>query len=34
MSESPILQDGKIVGAVTHVFVDNPSKGYGTLIIK
>lgn len=29
MSGSPIIQDGKIVGAVTHVFVNNPKKGYG-----
>lgn len=29
MSGSPILQDGKLVGAVTHVFVSNPTKGYG-----
>jgi len=29
MSGSPILQDGKLVGAVTHVLVDNSSKGYG-----
>ena len=29
MSGSPILQDGKLVGAVTHVFVNNPAKGYG-----
>ncbi len=29
MSGSPILQDGKLVGAVTHVFVNDPSKGYG-----
>jgi stage IV sporulation protein B len=28
MSGSPILQDGKIIGAVTHVFVNNPQKGY------
>src|SRR5699024_10854867 len=28
MSGSPILQDGKLVGAVTHVFVNNPQKGY------
>lgn len=28
MSGSPILQDGKLVGAVTHVFVDDPTKGY------
>ena len=32
MSGSPILQDGKIVGAVTHVLVNNPRKGYGILI--
>lgn len=31
MSGSPIIQDGKLVGAVTHVFVNNPLKGYGTL---
>ncbi len=29
MSGSPILQNGKLVGAVTHVFVGNPAKGYG-----
>jgi len=29
MSGSPIIQNGRIVGAVTHVFVDNPTKGYG-----
>jgi stage IV sporulation protein B len=28
MSGSPILQDGKLVGAVTHVLVNNPEKGY------
>lgn len=28
MSGSPILQDGKLVGAITHVFVNNPEKGY------
>ena len=32
MSGSPILQNGKIVGAVTHVFVDNPRKGYGIFV--
>lgn len=32
MSGSPILQDGKIVGAVTHVFVDDPTRGYGIFI--
>ena len=29
MSGSPILQDGKIIGAVTHVFITDPTKGYG-----
>ena len=29
MSGSPIIQDGMLVGAVTHVFVDNPDQGYG-----
>ena len=29
MSGSPILQDGKLVGAVTHVLLSDPSKGYG-----
>lgn len=28
MSGSPIIQDGKIIGAVTHVFVSDPTKGY------
>ncbi|MCI5494240.1 MAG: SpoIVB peptidase [Lachnospiraceae bacterium] len=32
MSGSPILQDGKIIGAVTHVFVQNSKKGYGIFI--
>ena len=32
MSGSPIIQDDKIIGAVTHVVVDNPTKGYGILI--
>ena len=32
MSGSPIVQDGKLVGAVTHVVVDDPHKGYGILI--
>ncbi len=32
MSGSPILQDGKIVGAVTHVFVSDPCQGYGLYI--
>ncbi len=29
MSGSPIIQDGKLVGAVTHVFVNDSTKGYG-----
>lgn len=29
MSGSPIVQNGKFVGAITHVFVNNPTKGYG-----
>lgn len=29
MSGSPILQNGKLVGAVTHVFISDPTKGYG-----
>jgi len=32
MSGSPILQDGKLVGAVTHVMINDPQKGYGILI--
>ena len=32
MSGSPIIQDGKLVGAVTHVFVNDPTRGYGIFI--
>ncbi len=32
MSGSPIMQDGKIIGAVTHVIVDNVTNGYGVFI--
>lgn len=32
MSGSPILQDGKLIGAVTHVFVRDATRGYGTFI--
>jgi stage IV sporulation protein B len=32
MSGSPIVQDDKLVGAVTHVLVDDPTKGYGIFI--
>ena len=32
MSGSPIIQDDKIIGAVTHVVVDDTTKGYGIFI--
>ncbi len=32
MSGSPIVQDGKIIGAVTHVFVNDSQRGYGVFI--
>ena len=32
MSGSPIVQNGKIIGAVTHVFVNDPTRGYGVYI--
>ena len=32
MSGSPILQDGKLIGAVTHVLVNDPTVGYGIFI--
>lgn len=34
MSGSPILQEGKLVGAVTHVFLNDPTRGYGIDIEK
>ena len=34
MSGSPIVQDGKIVGAVTHVFINDPTRGFGISIDK
>ncbi|MDP4181406.1 MAG: SpoIVB peptidase [Bacillota bacterium] len=34
MSGSPIIQDGRIVGAVTHVLVNDPTRGYGIFIEK
>lgn len=34
MSGSPIIQDGKIIGAITHTIVDNPKKGFGISIEK
>src|SRR5699024_6478111 len=32
MSGSPIIQNGKVIGAVTHVFVNDPTTGYGVQI--
>lgn len=32
MSGSPIVQNGKIIGAVTHVFVNDPTRGYGVYV--
>lgn len=32
LSGSPIIQDGKIIGAVTHVLINDPTKGYGIFI--
>lgn len=34
MSGSPIIQNGKIIGAVTHVFVNDSTRGYGIFIEK
>jgi len=34
MSGSPIIQNGKIIGAITHVFVNDASRGYGVFIEK
>ena len=34
MSGSPIVQNGKLIGAVTHVFVNDPTRGYGIAIDK
>ena len=32
MSGAPIIQNGKLVGAITHVFLDDPQRGYGAFI--
>jgi stage IV sporulation protein B len=32
VSDSPIIQDGKLIGAVTHVLVNDPTMGYGIFI--
>ena len=34
MSGSPIVQDGKIIGAITHVFINDPTRGFGISIDK
>ena len=34
MSGSPIVQNGKLIGAVTHVFLNDPTRGYGIAIEK
>jgi stage IV sporulation protein B len=34
MSGSPIMQDGKLIGALTHVFLNDPTRGYGIGIEK
>ena len=32
MSGCPVVQNGKLIGAVTHVFVNDPTKGYGIFV--
>jgi len=32
LSRSPIIQNGKLVGAVTHVLINDPTRGYGIFI--
>ena len=32
LSGSPMIQDGKLIGAVTHVLIDDPTMGYGIFI--
>ena len=34
MSGSPIIQNGSLIGAITHVFVNDPQRGYGVFIEK
>jgi stage IV sporulation protein B len=29
---SPLVQDGRLIGAVTHVFIGDPTRGYGIFI--
>ena len=33
VSGSPILQNGKLIGAVTHVLIDDPTKGYAIFAV-
>lgn len=32
MSGSPLIQNGRVIGAITHVFINDPTRGYGCLI--
>ena len=32
VSGSPLVQNGKLIGAVTYVFVNDPTRGYGIFI--
>ena len=32
MSGSPVIQNGRLAGTVTHVYVDDPTMGYGVFI--
>ncbi len=32
MSGSPVIQNGKLIGAVTHVLINDPTTGYGIFI--
>ena len=32
LSGSPIIQDGRLVGAITHVLINDPTTGYGIFI--
>ena len=34
MSGSPIVQNGKLIGAVTHVFINDPTRGFAISINK
>mgnify|MGYP001350360284 CR=1 FL=1 len=33
MSGSPVIQNGRLVGAITHVLVNDPARGYGTFAL-